>query len=75
MLVCTNMRGVAALGEGAIGVRRAICIELVLAVGFIALLANRAVEAGIDLSANPHTVSDLDGGDFRPDANSLADYF
>jgi len=69
------MRRVTALCESAVGVHGSIGIELLFAVSLVTLFAGIAVEAGIDLSSNADTITDLYGSDLWPYTHSFADYF
>lgn len=71
-----DMRRVSALGNRT-GIRkgRSVCIELLLAVRLIVVLALAAVEAGVGLSADTDTLAGLDLGDLWSDPEGLADDF
>lgn len=54
---------------------RPIGIELLLAVRLVVVFALPAVEAGVGLSADTHTLAGLDLGDFWSDSKGLANDF
>lgn len=76
VLMSPNVRGVAPL-ENDVGPRplSAVSIDLVLAIGFVVILALLAVETGPDLGADADALALLDGGHLWADFDRPADDF
>ena len=70
------MGGITTLGDDAsIGPLGAVGIELVFAVGLVLILALPTVKAGVGLGSNTDSLTGLDQGDLRSDAEGGANNF
>ena len=74
MLVCSDVGGIATLRDDArVRPNSAVCIQLVLAVRLIVVLALAALEARVRLSSDTHPLALLDQRDLGANLDRLAD--
>lgn len=75
VLVGTNVRGIATLGDGAIFVRGAVCVDRVGAVVFLVGLAVVASQVGLNLGSHTDAVANLNRLDSRTNLDGATDDF
>jgi hypothetical protein len=71
--VRADVAGIAALCDGAVGVRSAVRVDLLWAIVFVVVFALLALHAGPNLGPNTDAVANFDRAHFRADFDGLAD--